>query len=134
MNPTNILESQQELTTLCEMFRKLIEHDECEKCEELIKEAMGKYPHAPEPHNLMGLLLETQHDHVNAMRHFRASWALDPTYLPARQNMDNFSSFYPTGKWAYDDSGCPKEVKEKNNYKIVYDEHGVGHLDRRDER
>lgn len=27
------------------------------------------------------------------MKHFRAAWCLDPTYLPARENMSNFSSF-----------------------------------------
>jgi len=93
----------------------------------LIEEAIGKYPHAPEPHNLLGLLLEAQGEHIAAMKHFRAAWALDPTYLPTRQNLDYFGSCYPSGKWAYDESDCPQEYDE-SNYRIDYDERGIGHV------
>lgn len=108
MNQINEPEVQHELTALCGTIRKLVEQSEYQKGELLIKGAIGKYPHAPEPHNLLGLLLERKGDHLTAMKHFRAAWALDPTYLPAQQNMDYFGSFYPSGKWAYDESDCPQ--------------------------
>jgi len=127
----NTTEGQQELTVLCGTMRKLVEQNDYHQGELLIKEAIGRYPHAPEPHNLLGLLLEAQNDHLTAMKHFRAAWALDPTYLPARENLDTFGSFYPSGKWAYDDSDCPQEQRGDDKYKIEYNTHGIGHVVRR---
>lgn len=66
------------------MIRRLIENGALVKAEEVAAKAMGEYPHSPEPHNLMGIVLEKENEHVEAMKHFRAAWALDPTYLPAR--------------------------------------------------
>lgn len=126
------LEVQQELAVLCIKIRQFIEHKEYDKSETLIKEIMGKYLHAPEPHNLLGLVLEAQGDHLAAMKHFRAAYALDPTYLPAQYNLDHFGTFFSSGKWAYDESDCPQE-KKTDQYKIKYDVHGIGHVVRRDE-
>lgn len=131
MEQINRPEVSQELAALCGAIRKLIERNEYKKGELLVKEAIGKYPHAPEPHNLLGLLLEVQDDHLTAMKHFRAAWALDPTYLPVRQNMDLFGSLYPNGKWAYDESDCPLEKKD-DKYGVEYDTYGVGHIVRKE--
>lgn len=132
MKQMNITNSPQELSDLCDTVRRFVEQSRYHESESLIKEAMGKYPHAPQPHNLFGLLLETQGDHLTAMKHFRAAWALDPSYVPARQNMDHFASFYPGAKWAFDESDCPQE-KKRNEYKIEYDEHGTGRFIRGDQ-
>ena len=120
-------EAQQELAVLCNAVRKLVEQNEYQQAELLIKKAVGKYPGAPHPHNLLGLLLEARNDHLTAMKHFRAAWALDPTYLPARQNLNTFGSFYPSGKWAYDEADCSQE-KKGDSCKIEYDANGVGHV------
>lgn len=104
-------ETPQELAILCGTVKRLVEQQKYQESETLIKEAMERFPHAPEPHNLFGLLFEMQGDHLAAMKHFRAAYALDPTYLPARHNLDLFGSFYPTGKWAYDVSDCSEEQK-----------------------
>lgn len=101
MKQTKEPEAKQELAVLCGTIRKLIKQNKCKKGELLIKGAMGKHPHAPEPHNLMGLLLEQQGDHIAAMKHFRAAWGLDPTYLPARQNLECFGSFCPSEKGVF---------------------------------
>lgn len=73
---------------------------------EVISDAMQKYPHSPEPHNLMGVIMEAQHNHVAAMKHFRAAWALDPTYEPARYNLETFGTFCHLRKSAYDIADC----------------------------
>lgn len=127
---TNVSDKRKELTALCGKIRELMEQSEYPTCEELIEDAMAKYPHAPEPHNLLGLLLEMQGEHLTAMKHFRAAYALDPTYVPARRNLERFGSFYPKGKWAYDESDCPQEKRDV--YKIEYDGRGVGHVIRGD--
>ena len=93
MKQTNIPGTRKELTALSWEIRALMEQNKYSQSEALIKDAMGKYPHAPEPHNLLGLLLEAQNDHLAAMKHFRAAYALDPTYLPSRYNLERFGSF-----------------------------------------
>ena len=69
--------------------RELIEKKEYETCEKEIADAMVTMPHSAVPHNLMGILLEKEHNHILAMKHFRAAYGLDPAYVPARYNMDS---------------------------------------------
>ena len=100
--------------------------------EQLLEVAIGKYPHDPEPHNLYGILFEKKFDHNMAMKHFRAAWDLDPTYLPARHNLEHFGTFISRGNCAYEDSDCVQEENEKvGDYKIVYDARDIGHINRR---
>ena len=115
---------------LCDAVRALLKRNDEDACEKLIRDAMGNYPHAPEPNNLLGILLEKQGDHLLAMKHFRAAWALDPAYRPARQNLDNYASFYGRGADAYDESDC-KEEPSRSKVEIVYDQRGVGHAVKR---
>lgn len=96
----------QERQALCDSARALIENGKFAECEKLICSAMERYPNTPEPNNLLGVLLEIQGDHVLAMKHFRAAWALDPSYRPARQNLDGYGSFYEHKKVAFDESDC----------------------------
>lgn len=96
---------------LCDVIRRLIENGALVKAEEVAAKAMGEYPHSPEPHNLMGIVLEKENEHVEAMKHFRAAWALDPTYLPARVNMEQYAGFSTVGRIdAYDESDCPVRI------------------------
>lgn len=97
-------EYNDELNQLCVDVRNLVKNKDLEKCEELICKAMFKYPHAPHPHNLYGILLEVIGDHPMAMNHFRAAWALDPSYQPANHNLNMYGSFFSTGRCAYDET------------------------------
>ena len=97
---------QQKLTKLCRDAKLLIEEEKYEECKRLISNAMGTFPHAPQPHNLMGILLEQENNVLGAMRHFRSAWALDPTYLPARYNLNRLGSLTPDRKCAYEESDC----------------------------
>ena len=129
MNP-KITADRNKLEELCDTVRQLALQGDFMECEKLITDAMSRHPHAPQPHNLMGVLLEMRNDHTTAMNHFRAAWSLDPTYCPARHNLDNFASFYVRNKYAFDESDCP--VEEKNNYRVEYDSHGIGHVIKED--
>jgi Tfp pilus assembly protein PilF len=130
MEQKNESDSKQELAALCTSIRQLVEQNKYEIAEVLIKEAMGKYPDAPEPHNLMGLVLEAKRDHLTAMRHFRAAYALDPTYLPAQNNLDHYGTFFSRGARAYDESDCPQK-KKVDPYQVEYNIRGIGHLVKR---
>ena len=98
------IEHGKELATLCDSVRQLINKSDYSECEKLIADAMSKYPHAPQPHNLMGVLFVTKSDQISAMKHFRAAWSLDPTYAPARHNLDNFASLYSGNGFAFDEN------------------------------
>lgn len=87
-------------------IKKMAESGHCDDAVFLIRQKMAQFPDAPEPHNLYGIILEKQRDTVGAMKHFRAAWALDPSYAPARQNMDRFGSFESDMKPAYSEDDC----------------------------
>lgn len=131
MKQVALTENKKELQALCSKVRELVQCGEFEQCEHLLRDAMSKYPHDAEPHNLYGILLEKQRDHVAAMKHFRAAWDLNPTHLPARYNLEWFGTFYSTGKCAYDETDCPTPQNE-SKYKLVYDDHGIGRFIRRE--
>ena len=81
----------EEMLHLCQRVREYVANRDYKKCREEISYAMYLQPDLPEPHNLMGILLEKQQDHAGAMRHFRAAYALDPSYLPARENLMEYA-------------------------------------------
>ena len=129
----NITNDNFELIKLCNTVRKLIVQRKICESEELIRQAMAKYPHAPGPHNLMGIQLENSGDHLAAMKHFRAAWALDPTYLPARYNLEQYADmFCKNRKNAYTVDDCPQE-QDRGLYKTEYDEKGIGHIVKRNQ-
>lgn len=125
-------EQLKELQILCATVKKLISQHETQESERLITSAMCHYPHAAHPHNLMGILLEEQQEHLTAMKHFRAAWSLDPTYTPASENLSRFGNLYSDKKYAFDESDClPTKLKAK--YEIAYDEKGIGHVVKKSE-
>lgn len=121
---------KEKLMELCNQVRLLINDRKYEECEKMITDSMKKYPHAPEPHNLMGMFLEVDDNHLLAMKHFKAAWALDPTYLPSRHNLEAFGTFFSKGEGAYDETDCPA-LEEKVTCVVEYDEKGIGHIVRR---
>lgn len=86
--------------------KSLIEKREYEKCEKAIQKAMAADPHSAVPHNLMGILMEKKGGHVLAMKHFRAAYGLDPSYMPARFNMEQYGQVYYHRHCAYTEEDC----------------------------
>ena len=73
-----------QLQALCDGVRKYAKALDYQKCVTMICQAMGEFPNAPQPHNLLGIVMEKEGDHAGAMKHFRAAYALDPTYFTER--------------------------------------------------
>lgn len=135
----------EELEQLCRSVRQFVADGALDHCWELVCQAMERHPHAPQPHNLLGILLEKTGDHPTAMKHFRAAWALDPTYQPANHNLQTYGTFYSGGRCAYDESDLPTASARKlsvqydargigrivGKTKIEYDARGIGHVVRR---
>lgn len=100
---------QEEMLDMIGKARDMISRREFDACEALISTAMFQNPHSAVPHNLMGLLLEKKQMHEDAMKHFRAAYALDPAYAPSRWNLEGFAEFYKTRTDAYFVSDCDFE-------------------------
>ncbi len=58
-----------------------------------IKGALTLNTEAPEPHNLLGIYFEMKGDDGTARKHYRAAYALDPTYKPACRNLERLVDF-----------------------------------------
>lgn len=105
------IETHVELVSLCDRVKACIKRDAYEECMDEICYAMCQHPDAPEPHNLMGILMEKKSDHVGAMKHFRAALELDPTYLPAKENMVAYVKKdvpFMQGRFSFADCGVQK--------------------------
>ena len=116
----------QELSELCESIRGLASCKEYSRCIAMICKAMQTYPSAPQPHNLLGVILEKTGDHETAMKHFRAARALDPTYCPSSQNLARYGTFCSAGKAAFDECDCRESMTASGE--VQYDVRGLNHI------
>lgn len=128
------MREQNAMQPLTAHIRALVAQRHFSEAEDEAAQAMAAAPHDAQPHNLMGIIAESRNDHVQAMKHFRAAWALDPTYLPARINMERYGSF--SGQMprpVYDETECaPCPAENHRAYRIEYDAKGIGHVIRED--
>ncbi|MBP1744449.1 MAG: hypothetical protein H6Q58_1427 [Firmicutes bacterium] len=70
-----------------------LQNREIEGAYELILNALSQNPAAPEPHNLLGALHEIRGNEDMARKHYRAAYALDPTFKPANKNLERICTF-----------------------------------------
>lgn len=101
------------MVLLCIQVKEQLKAEHFRECRDIITLSMGLYPDAPEPHNFYGILLEERGMHTLAMKHFRASADLDPTYMPAIYNMEACGSFYSDDRsLAFDREDCLKKRRK----------------------
>lgn len=111
-----------------DLAKKALKEEDYSLAEERIKKAMNENPHSPIVHNLYGILEELLKEDNLSHKHYRAAYALDPTYKPAIRNLERISAFEKhTGK-THIDFGDQPEEEEDNLYIVEYDEKQVGHL------
>lgn len=126
MKTKNKNEFLSELDKLSALVREMVNNGRYEDCMEPVCDAMKQNPDAPQPHNLLGIVLEKLGNHAAAMKHFRAAWALDPTYAPATYNLNAYGTFFSHGKCAFDESDLTQTPSD--SIEIIYDERGIGHM------
>lgn len=63
------------------------------KARTYLKKAISENMDSPEPHNLLGVLLENKGDRILAIKHYRAALDLDPAYRPAQKNLERITRF-----------------------------------------
>lgn len=102
---------QKQMQALTARVRALVQENHMCEAEAAAAKAMADAPHEAQPHNLMGIIMERENDPIQAMKHFRAACALDPTFVPARINMERYGSFsFTMPRPAYDEADCPQEA------------------------
>ncbi len=87
--------------------KKCIQNHEFSEAEEYLKKAIGLNIDSPEPHNLLGVLLEYQNDIPAALNRYRVALSLDASYKPAQNNL------YRATEYAYTRRGI--DFGEDNN-------------------
>ncbi len=108
-----------ELDYLCVQIMQLCENKEYDACLSLLYEAMKVFPHDAQPHNLMGIVLEKMGNHLLAMKHFRAAWALNPSYLPSSRNMELYGTFGMHRLCLYDEEIVFVEEDRKGQEEVI---------------
>ena len=103
------------LNSLIVDVREMMAKRELRECEKIIRQAMSDYPDNAIPHNLMGLLYEKKGDHLGAMKHVRAAWALDPSYHPALMNLDSFGTVFSNKIFIFDETDEESAILSKQN-------------------
>jgi DNA-binding response OmpR family regulator len=70
------------------LARKAINDRRFDAAAMVVKNALATDPSNPDAFNVLGALAEIRGDCLEAQRFYRAALELDPTYGPARQNLD----------------------------------------------
>lgn len=118
------VEEYKTLEKLSETIKQNI--DNRELCKKLIMEALIKYPDAPQPQNLLGILAEYNHDQILAMKHYRASWALASNYRPAKENIDRLVDMHYSNHYFFTDCDCDNVEKNTRLNHIMHRKFGQG--------
>ena len=100
-----------QMQALTARMRVLVQEKHMCEAEAAAAKTMAYAPHETQLHNLIGIIMERENDHIQAMKHFRTAMALDPKFVPARINMERYGSFsFTMPRPAYDEADCPQET------------------------
>ncbi|MBU2648636.1 response regulator [bacterium] len=84
--------------SLIELTKRFIS-DRCfKKAIITVRKAIGIDPSQPEAYNMYGALLEMTDDWLEALKFYRAALDINPTYKPARMNLDRVTSWNKFGR------------------------------------
>jgi DNA-binding NtrC family response regulator len=82
-------ENQPDSYEMCfELAKKRVGERDLHAAQELLRKAISLAPDRPEAFNMLGALLEVRNNISDALKHYRTALDMDPTYEPARANLD----------------------------------------------
>ncbi|MDF2615099.1 MAG: hypothetical protein K0S71_2885 [Clostridia bacterium] len=110
---------------------KSIEHKDFETAKNYIQKSILQSIGAPQPFNLLGILEEYKGNLSQACKYYRASYALDPTYRAASNNLERVTGTQYMKKREHVDFGNRiDEDQDESEYYVEYDLNRVGHIKR----
>ena len=110
---TLLISEEADYNTLFEISKRYITDRNYEKAREVIQKAIAKDPAKPQAYNLFGALLEINREVLEALKFYRAAINIDPTFKPARDNLDRAASFYRMGTIKLDVDKLDVDKKKK---------------------
>jgi DNA-binding response OmpR family regulator len=84
--------------SLIELAKRHISDRSFAVARETVRKAIAADPGQPEAYNLLGALFEIKHDRLEAQKFYRAALDIDPTFNPARANLDRTASWNKYGR------------------------------------
>lgn len=78
----------------------------------LLGQAVQEDQNQPEYHNLLGIIAELKRDLALACKHYRAAYALDPSYGPASRNLDRITAYSTARNTGTPDYGDACKIEE----------------------
>jgi DNA-binding response OmpR family regulator len=91
-------ESATDYRSLIELAKRHISDRSFAAARETVHKAIAADPGKPEGYNLLGVLLEIEHDWVEAQKFYRAALDIDPAFKPARANLERTTSWHKFGE------------------------------------
>jgi CheY-like chemotaxis protein len=102
--------------TLIELAKRHITDRGFDMAQEVIQKAIAADPGQPEAYNLLAALLEIRGDLLEAQKFYRAALDIDPTYKPARANLERTTSWQKFGRidlGPEEEEGVPHQSRTK---------------------
>jgi two-component system, OmpR family, alkaline phosphatase synthesis response regulator PhoP len=90
-------EDADDYRSLIELTKRHISDRSFAVARETVRKAIASDPAQPEAYNLLGALLEIKEDGLEAQKFYRAALDIDPTYRPARANLDRITTWDKRG-------------------------------------
>jgi DNA-binding NtrC family response regulator len=90
-------EAAKDYSTHVELAKKRVMQRDFHAAAEHVRQAIAVDASKAEAFNLLGAILEIRGERLEAQKNYRAALALDPTYVPARQNLDRSVQMRPEG-------------------------------------
>ncbi|MEW5722685.1 MAG: response regulator [Thermodesulfobacteriota bacterium] len=84
--------------SLIELAKRHITDRDFGRARRSTRQAIAADPGQPEAFNLLGALLEIKGDWLEAQKFYRAALDLDPTYKPAKANLERTTSWHKFGE------------------------------------
>ena len=113
-------ESAVDYRSLIELAKRHITDRRFGAARETTRKAIAADPARPEAYNFLGALLEIKGDWVEAQKFYRAALEIDPTFKPARENLERTTSWHKFGKI---DLGPDKRDMDTNDERGQEDQH-----------
>jgi Flp pilus assembly protein TadD len=83
--------------TLIELCKRHVTDRDLERAKAVAQRALGVDPGKPDAYNLLGAFLECRGEWVEAQKYYRAALEIDPSYRPAKANLNRTASLHRTG-------------------------------------
>jgi len=90
-------ETARDFDSRLELAKRSLTQRDFGSAAEHVRLAIALDPSRPEAFNLLGAILDIGGDHLQAQKNYRAALALDPSYVPAQQNLERSVQMTPKG-------------------------------------